>query len=32
MDLAFTSDKAKEVNIKIFETIYYESLEKSMLI
>jgi ribonucleotide reductase alpha subunit len=30
MDLAFTSDKAKEVNIKIFETIYYASLEKSM--
>jgi len=29
MDLAFTSDKAKEVNKKIFETIYYASLEKS---
>ena len=32
MDLAFTSEKAKEVNIKIFETIYYAALEKSMLI
>ena len=32
MDLAFTSPQAKEVNIKIFETIYYASLEKSMLL
>jgi ribonucleotide reductase alpha subunit len=32
MDLAFTSEKAKEVNIKIFETIYYASLEKSMIL
>ena len=32
MNLAFTSDKAKEINIKIFETIYYAALEKSMLI
>ena len=32
MDLAFTSDQAKEINIKIFETIYYAALEKSMLI
>ena len=32
MDLAFTSNKAKEINIKIFETIYYAALEKSMLI
>jgi ribonucleotide reductase alpha subunit len=32
MDLAFTSNQAKEINIKIFETIYYAALEKSMLI
>jgi len=32
MDLAFTSEQAKEINIKIFETIYYAALEKSMLI
>ena len=32
MDLAFISDQAKEINIKIFETIYYASLEKSMLL
>ena len=32
MDLAFTSNQAKETNIKIFETIYYAALEKSMLI
>ena len=32
MDLAFTSVQAKEINIKIFETIYYASLEKSMLL
>ena len=32
MDLAFTSDEAKEINIKIFETIYYAALEKSMLL
>jgi ribonucleotide reductase alpha subunit len=32
MDLAFTSDQAKEINIKIFETIYYAALEKSMLL
>ena len=29
MDLAFTSDEAKEVNKLIFETIYYAALEKS---
>tara|TARA_B100001093_G_C26834513_1_gene1017711 strand:+ start:302 stop:2854 length:2553 start_codon:yes stop_codon:yes gene_type:complete len=29
MDLAFASDEAKEVNKKIFETIYYAALEKS---
>ena len=29
MDLAFTSDEAKEVNKLIFETIYYASLERS---
>ena len=29
MDLAFTSDDAKEVNKLIFETIYYASLERS---
>jgi len=32
LDLAFTSDDAKEINIKIFETIYYAALEKSMLL
>jgi ribonucleoside-diphosphate reductase subunit M1 len=32
MDLPFISDQAKEINIKIFETIYYASLEKSMLL
>jgi ribonucleotide reductase alpha subunit len=32
MDLVFISDEAKEINIKIFETIYYASLEKSMLL
>ena len=32
MDLPFTSEQAKEVNIKIFETMYYAALEKSMLI
>jgi ribonucleotide reductase alpha subunit len=32
MDLAFISDQAKEINIKIFETIYYAALEKSMLL
>jgi ribonucleoside-diphosphate reductase alpha subunit len=32
MDLAFISDDAKEINIKIFETIYYAALEKSMLL
>jgi ribonucleotide reductase alpha subunit len=32
LDLAFTSDQAKEINIKIFETIYYAALEKSMLL
>ena len=32
MDLAFTSNQAKEINNKIFETIYYAALEKSMLI
>jgi ribonucleotide reductase alpha subunit len=32
MDLPFISEQAKEVNIKIFETIYYASLEKSMLL
>ena len=32
MNLAFTSDQAKKTNIKIFETIYYAALEKSMLI
>ena len=29
MDLAFISDKAKEVNKLIFETIYYAALERS---
>jgi len=29
MDLAFTSDKAKTVNRKIFETIYHGALERS---
>jgi ribonucleotide reductase alpha subunit len=29
MDLAFTSDEAKEVNKLIFETIYYAALERS---
>ena len=29
MDLAFTSDDAKEVNKLIFETIYYAALERS---
>lgn len=32
MDLPFISNEAKEINIKIFETIYYASLEKSMLL
>ena len=32
MDLPFISEEAKEINIKIFETIYYASLEKSMLL
>ena len=32
MDLPFISDQAKEINIKIFETIYYAALEKSMLL
>ena len=32
LDLAFVSDEAKEINIKIFETIYYAALEKSMLL
>jgi len=32
MDFAFISDQAKEINIKIFETIYYAALEKSMLL
>ena len=32
MDVAFISDQAKEINIKIFETIYYAALEKSMLL
>ena len=30
MNLAFTSEEAKEINQKIFETIYHASLEKSM--
>ena len=30
MDLPFASDEAKEINKKIFETIYHASLEKSM--
>ena len=30
MNLAFVSDEAKEINKKIFETIYFASLEKSM--
>ena len=30
MNLAFTSEEAKEINQKIFETIYNASLEKSM--
>jgi ribonucleoside-diphosphate reductase alpha subunit len=29
MDIPFHSDKAKEINIQIFETIYHASLEKS---
>ena len=29
MDIAFHSEEAKEVNIKIFETIYHAALEKS---
>jgi len=29
MDVAFTSDKAKEINKKIFETIYHGAMEKS---
>ena len=29
MDLAFTSDRAKEINKLIFETIYHAALEKS---
>ena len=29
MDIAFTSDEAKEVNKKIFETIYHGAMEKS---
>ena len=32
MDLPFTSGGAKEINIKIFETMYYAALEKSMLL
>ena len=32
MDLPFISEQAKEINVKIFETIYYASLEKSMLL
>ena len=30
MDLPFHSEQAKEINRKIFETIYYAALEKSM--
>ena len=30
MDIAFHSDAAKEINIKIFETIYHAALEQSM--
>jgi ribonucleotide reductase alpha subunit len=30
MDIAFTSEKAREVNKQIFETIYHASLESSM--
>ena len=30
MDLPFASDEAKEINKKIFETIYHASLERSM--
>ncbi len=30
MDIAFDSDEAKEININIFETIYYASMECSM--
>jgi ribonucleoside-diphosphate reductase alpha chain len=30
MNLPFTSDKAKEINRNIFETMYHASLEKSM--
>jgi ribonucleotide reductase alpha subunit len=29
MDVAFTSDEAKEINKKIFETIYHGAMEKS---
>ena len=29
MDIPFHSDLAKEINIKIFETIYHAALEKS---
>lgn len=29
MDLPFTSDEAKEINTKIFETMYYAAIEKS---
>ena len=32
MDLPFESEKAKQVNINIFKTIYFASLEKSMQI
>ncbi len=32
MDLPFTSEKAKEINRLIFETIYHGSLEKSYLL
>lgn len=32
MDLAFSSDAAKELNSKIFETIYHAALEESCLI
>ena len=30
MDIAFHSDAAKDINIKIFETIYHAALEQSM--
>ena len=30
MDISFDSEKAKQVNIDIFKTIYYAALEKSM--